>query len=898
MIKKNTGTSLVTHGKIADFHSPPIWCEGGASHRLSGDSGKTARGELRRLPIRLQCPSIAEYMPIIPHDLPVYAQRQRILDSLANHQVIIVESPTGSGKTTQLPIILHEAGYAESGIIGVTQPRRIATLGVSRYIARQLDSKVGAYVGYKMRFEDITSRETRLKILTDGTLLQEMQSDRLLSRYGVLMLDEAHERTLNIDFILGLVKEILPERPHLKVIISSATLNPKVFSTYFDDCPIVSIDTPVYPVKIHYNPLPVDNDEEVLLAAITAAVERIVSNSIPGSQEDGDILIFCTGEKLIKETVTRLLSCKVRRELYVMPLYGRLGSDEQEKVFDKAPEGLKKVVVATNVAETSLTIDGITAVLDTGRAKLNFYNPRTYTSALVETEISRASADQRKGRAGRTGPGVCYRLYSEKSYQARPMFTQEEIYRTDLAEVVLRMAEIGIRDFETFPFISPPSAKGIHGAIETLRLLDAIDMENILTDIGKKMVPYPLMPRHARMIVESILRYPDVLKETLIAAAFLSTNSPFLLPQGEELEARKAHHAFRSERYGDFASYLNLYWEYAEAKNRSDFAERYYMDKKILDEILAIAQQLEEITGELGIPISEGGATEDFLKACARGLIPFVCVKDGRFDYKSVAADRIIIHPGSVLFRENPEFIVAGEIVQTSRTYARSVSPIQKSWLPEIHPKLPQMLRDKARPANRPRREREGGKDTTQKIWIAGESFALVNVPGKGKKKRAAIEWKRLHDALAASGKTPPNFGSMRGTLFLGENEVLPDSEVNTIIKAARFLDPRKDVRDFAPRENYHIHKKEHRDALMTALKNLLTVTRVNKKKKQMIGFVTLCSDGAGHYWFKSIRSFHGAVSVSLESLENLANFAGEDLDDGAAKFLGQIYRRVESLLY
>ena len=845
-------------------------------------------------------------MAMNPKELPVYSQKQRILDALENHQVVVVESPTGSGKTTQLPVILHEAGYADSGVIGITQPRRIATVSVCRFIAKQMGSKVGGVVGYKMRFEDITGSETKLKIVTDGTLLQEMKGDRWLTKYSVLMIDEAHERTLNIDFILGLVKDILPHRPELKIIISSATLNPKAFSDYFDGCPIVTIDTPVYPVDIFYDPPPVEGNEEVLIGKISSVVEKLVQGGNAG-EGSGDILVFCTGERMIKDTVAKLTGCLVRRELQVMPLYGRLGSEEQEKVFDPGEPGKIKVVVSTNVAETSVTIDGITAVIDTGLAKMNFYNPRTYTSSLIETLISQASANQRKGRAGRTQPGTCYRLYPEDGFKKRPEYTQEEIYRTDLAEVVLRMAEIGIRDFEAFPFISPPNPKGIHGAVEALQLLDALDEKNELTDIGKRMVPYPLMPRHARMIVEAVLRYPDVIKEVIIAAAFLSNNAPYLLPQGEEMEARNAHHTFRSKNHGDFATYLNLYWDFVDAKDRVKFAERYYMDKKILDEILAIVDQLEEITSRSGVPIAEGGSSEDFIKACARGLMPFICVKDGRFDYRSVGVDRIMIHPGSVLFRENPEFIVAGEIVHTSRTYARSVSPLRKEWLAQIHPDLPKRLFAKAKTERGSREKRDDGrknsKDTTSQIWIAGESFSLTRTPGKGNKKRAVLEWNRLHKALARAAESGddalPDFGGMRGTLLLGRDEVLPDSKVNTIIKAAKLLNPDRDVREAAPRGNFHIHKSDHRDHLVLELKNLLKVTRGGKKqKKGGMGFTALYSDGDGHYWFKSIRSFHGAVSASLESLEDLADFAVDELDDKQSKILGEAYRRVEALLY
>ncbi|MCG8453893.1 MAG: ATP-dependent RNA helicase [Spirochaetales bacterium] len=833
-----------------------------------------------------------------PRDLPVYAQKNRILEALQNHQVIVVESPTGSGKTTQLPIILHEAGYAQNGIIGITQPRRIAAVGVCRFIARQLQVDVGGTVGYKMRFEDQTSSDTEIKILTDGTLLQEMKGDRWLSRYSVLMIDEAHERTLNIDFILGLIKEVLPHRPELKIIISSATLNAAVFRQFFTEAPIVTIDTPIYPVDVLYDPPPVENDEDMLISKIASTVEALITKN-----PEGDILIFCTGEKMIKETVTKLMSGKHRRQLHVMPLYGRLGSEEQEKVFDPAPKGLIKVVVATNVAETSITIDGITAVIDTGLAKLNFYNPRTFTSALVETKISQASANQRKGRAGRTQAGTCYRLYPEDGFGDRDAYTKEEIYRTDLAEVVLRMAEIGIRDFDAFPFISPPSAKGLHGAIEALHLLDALDDENGLTDIGKRMTPYPLMPRHARMIVEATLRYPSVLREVIIASAFLSTNSPFLLPQGEEMEARKAHHSFRSERYGDFASYLNLYWDFLESKDKEAFASRYYLDVKVLNEILAIVEQLEDITSRDGVPITEGGPTEDFLKACARGLLPFVCVKAGRFDYRSVAMDRIIIHPGSVLFRENPDFIMAGEIVHTSRTYARSVSPLHKAWLADIHPELPGRLLAKnseKRESTQRKEPERPRKDTTDQIWIGGISFPLSRSSGKGNKKRALFEWKALRQALANAKDLPlPDFGSLRGTLLLDRDEVLPDSKVMTILKAVSILDPKKDVHEAPPRGNFHIHKSNHRQRLISELSALLTVTRGSKKQKRGgMGFTALYSDGEGHYWFKAIKSFHGAISVSLESLEDLADQLDDAHDESELKTLGKAYRRIEGLLY
>ncbi|MBO6099837.1 MAG: ATP-dependent RNA helicase, partial [Spirochaetaceae bacterium] len=405
-----------------------------------------------------------EYM-----NLPVYQQKQRILDMLSENQVIVVQSPTGSGKTTQLPVILHEAGYSQNGIIAVTQPRRIAALSVSEFISKQLGTSYPGLVGYKMRFEDKTDLTTKIKIMTDGILLQEMKLDPWMSKYSVVMVDEAHERSLNIDFVLGLLKRVARERKDFKIIVSSATMNTELFSRYFDNCPIVTIDTITYPVTVVYDPpeMPAstqsDAASEALLSKISSTIGRILANNDPG-----DCLVFLPGEKIIKDCLKYLTHTQFGRKLHLVPLYGRLAKEEQERVFDKAPFGKKKVVLSTNIAETSVTIQGITSVIDSGLAKLNFYSPKTFTSSLIECAVSKASCNQRKGRAGRTQAGTCYRLYGRKDFELRPMYTTEEIYRTDLSEVVLRMSELGIFDFEQFDFISPPNREGLRGAIETL----------------------------------------------------------------------------------------------------------------------------------------------------------------------------------------------------------------------------------------------------------------------------------------------------------------------------------------------------------------------------------------------------------------------------------------------
>ena len=621
--------------------------------------------------------------------LPVYEQKQKILDCLEKNQVVIVESPTGSGKTTQIPVILYEAGYATNGVIAVTQPRRIAALSVSEFISKQLGTSYPGLVGYKMRFEDKTDASTKIKIMTDGILLQEMKLDPWLSKYSVIMVDEAHERSLNIDFVMGLLKRVLKERKDFRVIVSSATMNTQVFSEYFDNAPIVSIDTITYPVSVIYDPIPggvtttTDAGCDLLLSKICNTVERVLDNG-----DEGGILIFLPGEKIIKDCLDRLYRMPFSRHLHILPLYGRLSKEEQEKVFDEPPAGKKKVIISTNIAETSVTISDITTVIDSGLCKLNFYNPRNFTSSLIESSVSKASCNQRKGRAGRTHEGSCYRLYKRMDFETRPEYTTEEIYRTDLSEVVLRMAELGITDFYNFDFIASPGKEGIIGAVDTLNMLGALDSDNCLSEIGKMMVRFPLEPRISRIIIEAIMRFPDVIDKALIAASFLSANSPFILPPNEEMEARKAHHRFR-DMQGDFVTYLNIFNAYKQSDNKEKFCKKNYLDERVMAEIDNINYQLTQIVSDMNIPIVQGkGSFNDYLCCVACGMIQFVCIRTGRESYHSLTADHICIHPGSVIFKQNPVFIVAGEIVRTSRIFAMSVSPLTKPMLDIINPTL------------------------------------------------------------------------------------------------------------------------------------------------------------------------------------------------------------------
>jgi HrpA-like RNA helicase len=832
---------------------------------------------------------------INPRKLPVYQHRDMIVSALEKYQVIVVESPTGSGKTTQLPVILHEAGYTKYGVVGVTQPRRIAALSVCDFIARQLDVKVSGFVGYKMRFEDKTTLDTRLKIMTDGTLLQEIKGDPLLSQYSVVMVDEAHERSLNIDFILGLLKNALQMRPELKVIISSATINASIFSKYFGDCPVVHIDSQMYPVQVYYEPPSVPDDDEELIRKVVSIVERAVKDN-----RKGDILIFLAGEKNIKDCMTQLYISQVKKKLFILPLYGRLGKEEQERIFIDAPFGKVKVIVATNIAETSITIDGVTTVIDSGYCKLNYYNPKSFTSSLMETPVSKASAEQRKGRAGRTQAGFCHRVYPVDSFDKRPDFTMEEIYRTDLAEVVLRMAEIGIRDFHAFDFISPPNRKGVTSAIETLLDLDAINSANELTATGKMMVEFPLLPRHSRMIVEAILRYPRVIKDVIIASAFLSTNSPYLLPQGEEIDARRAHHTFLHEA-GDFMAYINLYHAFLLAGNKTKFCEQHYIDEKMMHEIVNITEQLEEIVSvRLGVPVLTGGKVEDYLCACARGLIQFVCRCSGRGVYNSPTAEKIIIHPGSVIFRESPPFIVAGEIVRTTKTYARTVSPLKKEWLGQISPILLERFRLTGGGKHHDRHEermpdQERGKKPQSAFQLFGESFPWGKAQGKSE---VQFDWQKLKNSMDnVSEEEWPDMRSIRGALYYKGMEVLNDTKVNMILKVVHVLSPAKDIITGFPKKTYSIENPSHVKELADDVNYVMKITRGGKKKhKGGAGFISLQTDWHGRYWLKAARSFNAAVSESLASLDRLADELASELPNQDLQKINAAYRRLDKL--
>ena len=638
---------------------------------------------------------------------------------------------------------------------------------------------------------------------------------------------------------------------------------------------------------------------------ICRTVDRVLDNG-----DDGGILIFLPGEKIIKDCMYRLEHAPFSRQLWVLPLYGRLQKEEQERVFDNPPNGKKKVVISTNIAETSVTIQDITTVIDCGLAKLNFYSPRTFTSSLVETLVSKASCNQRKGRAGRTHEGTCYRLYSRKDFESREMYTKEEIYRTDLSEVVLRMAELGITDFYNFDFIASPGREGIIGAVDTLNMLGALDSDNTLSEIGKLMVKFPLEPRISRIIVEAIMRYPDVTDKALVAASFLSANSPFVLPPNEEMEARKAHHRFR-DLQGDFGTFINLFNAWKQTDNREKFCKKNYLDERVMSEIENIYIQLGEIVGDkMGIPLThKNGNMQDYLCCIAAGMIQFVCIRMGRENYRSLTAGHICIHPGSVMFRQNPVFIVAGEIVRTSRIFAMSVSPLTHPMLDMINPTLFERLmackkakdREKDEEADvRRAEERKRNEEAKQKrlkksdqkaaenkaknatdesFSFGGDIFETKKFKGK---KTALLPLERF--IFAVQNETDKNkikaCANLRGRIITKDNGIMLDGEkLSTIIEIAKnlVLTPIAEKK-WNRHLNGSIYNDVEKEQIIFALETVLR-TAIAKQKNKEYGFITLFTDGKGNYWLKTSRGFSTALQETHASLEALVE---EEVDFSA----------------
>ncbi|HDI3158847.1 ATP-dependent RNA helicase HrpA [Vibrio cholerae] len=628
-----------------------------------------------------------QQMPKIeyPALLPVSQKRDDIAKAIAHHQVVIVAGETGSGKTTQLPKICAELGRGKYGLIGHTQPRRLAARSVANRIAEEMETELGGFVGYKVRFTDQISDQTQIKLMTDGILLAEIQNDRFLNQYDTIIIDEAHERSLNIDFILGYLKQLLPRRPDLKVIITSATIDPERFSKHFSNAPIIEVSGRTYPVEVRYRPLAGDDDSESdrdQLEGIFQAVDELCDEGL------GDILIFMNGEREIRDTADAL-SKRNLRDTEIVPLYARLSAGEQNKIFQ--PHAGRRIVLATNVAETSLTVPGIKYVIDPGTARISRYSYRTKVQRLPIEPISQASANQRKGRCGRTEEGICIRLYSEEDFLSRPEFTDPEILRTNLASVILQMTALGLGDIEAFPFVEAPDKRNIQDGVRLLEELGAIndqikDPKKRLTESGKQLARLPIDPRLARMVLEASKL--GCLKEVMIIASALSIQDPRERPSDKQQSADDKHRRFNHED-SDFLTFVNL-WHYIGQQQKALTSNQFrrqckldYLNYLRVREWQDVYTQLHQSTREMGFKLNdEPGSYHAVHSAILVGLLSHIGMKDQeKNEYHGARNARFNIFPASGLFKKQPKWVMSAELVETSKLWARVVAKIEPDWI-------------------------------------------------------------------------------------------------------------------------------------------------------------------------------------------------------------------------
>ena len=674
--------------------------------------------------------------PTFPEDLPIAARKDEIANLIREHQVVIVCGETGSGKSTQLPKICLELGRGVRGFIGHTQPRRIAARSIAQRLSEELGTPLGKAVGYKVRFTDRTSPDSFIKVMTDGILLAETQQDRLLLPYDTIIIDEAHERSLNIDFLLGFLKLLLPHRPDLKVIVTSATIDPQRFAAHFETAgvpaPIIEVSGRTYPVETRYRPLKSEDPDEAdrtLEHAILDAVDEVSDPASPGHH--GDILVFLPGEREIRETAEELSKHHVAGtgrhadKLEILPLYARLSADEQHRVFERKP-GTRRIVLATNVAETSLTVPGITSVIDTGVARVLRYSTRSGVQGLPIERVSRASADQRAGRCGRVAPGVCIRLYSREDYEERDPFTPPEIVRTNLASVILQMKALRLGEVESFPFVEAPSPRAIQDGYATLTELHAIDDKGRLTQTGRLLARLPIDPRIARMVLAA--EKEGCLAEVLVIAAALSVQDPRERSAEKRDAADKAQKKFinahiRAETPptdappipgvarqnpadldpsgSDFMVLVNI-WNLFQRTRRDGtsgqlrkWCKEHYLGYMRMREWADVHAQLLRIVTEMGHAVKHDAAHADVADEglIHRALLTGLLSNVGRYDeesreYAGAHGSKFSIHPGSAMAFSKARWIMAGERVRTTRVYARAVARIRPEWIEELAPHL------------------------------------------------------------------------------------------------------------------------------------------------------------------------------------------------------------------
>jgi ATP-dependent helicase HrpA len=617
-----------------------------------------------------------------PPELPVSQRRDEIAAAVRDHQVVVVAGETGSGKTTQLPKICLELGRGVDGMIGHTQPRRLAARTVAERVASELHTPLGQAVGYTVRFADRVGEDTLVKLMTDGILLAELARDRSLRRYDTIIIDEAHERSLNVDFLLGYLARLLHRRPDLRLIITSATIDPERFSRHFGGAPIVEVSGRTYPVEVRYRPLGEDaDDDRDQVQGIVDAVDELCREG------PGDILVFLSGEREIRDTADALRGHSFPRSpggVEILPLYARLAAAEQHRVFQ--PHTGRRVVLATNVAETSLTVPGIRYVVDPGTARISRYSHRSKVQRLPIEPVSQASANQRKGRCGRTADGICIRLYSEDDFVGRPEFTDPEILRTNLASVILQMTSLRLGDVAAFPFIDPPDRRSVKAGVDLLHELGALDGGGRLTPVGRKLAQLPVDPRLARMIVEA-----DRLGctgEVLVIAAALSIQDPRERPSDKQQAADERHARF-ADKGSDFLTWLNL-WRYLHERQAELSSNQFrrlcrseFLNYLRVREWQDLHGQLRAVARDLGVKLSRTEADPDRIHtALLAGLLSHIGLKQGETrDYLGARGTSFAIFPGSALARKPPQWVMAAELVETSRLWGRGAARIQPEWV-------------------------------------------------------------------------------------------------------------------------------------------------------------------------------------------------------------------------
>ena len=688
-----------------------------------------------------------------PEQLPVVARKDEIMRAIAENQVVVIAGETGSGKTTQLPKMCLELGRGREKRIGHTQPRRIAARAVSSRIAEELNSQVGGLVGYQVRFNDDVTDQTAVKVMTDGILLAELSRDRQLQAYDTLIIDEAHERSLNIDFILGYLKRLLPKRPDLKIIITSATIDVERFSQHFNDAPIVEVSGRTYPVDVHYVDSVEDRDR---------GLQRQVSQLVDEIEAErhgprGDVLVFCPGERQIRDLAKEL---RGRERVQVLPLYARLSNAEQNRVFNRSGAGMR-VVLATNVAETSLTVPGIRYVIDPGDARISRYSHRSGLQRLPIESISQASANQRKGRCGRIADGVCFRLYSEQDFLSRPEFTDAEILRTNLASVILRMLELGLGDVRQFPFVDPPDPKMVRDGFRLLTELGAVDGNAKLTPLGRAMAKLPVDPKLSRILLDAASR--DCLNEALVIISALSVQDPRERPQEKRAQSDQQHARFNHAQ-SDFIAWLNL-WQYLE-QQRQDLSQNQFRklcDREFLSylrirEWREVHYQLVVSCRQMKFRVTELKSYDDKYEAIHRallsGLLGNIAQQDEGRRFNATRNRKAHIFPASGQYKKPPKWLVAAELVETSQVFARQCAAIEPAWLLDINPAL--LKRHHYEPAWNARSSRVMAKERVSLFGLTISDGQRVHYAGIDPKTSRSIMIR--HGLVSGNYRQPPDF--------------------------------------------------------------------------------------------------------------------------------------------